>query len=267
MLDNFQITSDRLLGSSGFKRGNSSILSGAKQLCYLQRQMERGGGEIVDQNDGPATYDVTNFTIRQITECGRVIRTIGEGATSMEEVSGRIVRRLYNTLIDGQTGIRACPLVRFFKTHAYEKLDNELKDVAVNMMGGKSAPPEMKCLTLLGTVGENLEWHSRRTSKRHQAIPLDKDAIPVGIALETDLLFSGPFARAHAKQMQQVLTYLIANGWESIGHTTGTVTLATRISSASGIPKSHLVSVGWKHVADVFACLEVTDIGCGIAEA
>ena len=35
--------------------------------------------------------------------------------------------------------------------------------------------PEMKCLTLLATVGENPEWNSRRTSKGHKAIPLPSE--------------------------------------------------------------------------------------------
>jgi hypothetical protein len=29
---------------------------------------------------------VTNFTIREVTECGRAMRMMGEGASSMEEV-------------------------------------------------------------------------------------------------------------------------------------------------------------------------------------
>jgi signal transduction histidine kinase len=99
-----------------------------------------------------------------------------------------------------------------------------------------------------------------------QNLPMLQDAMPEGIALKTALLSSGPVVCAHASQIQQVLTHLITNGWESIGHAAGTVTLATRIIPASEIPTYHLASVGWKPEADVFSCLEVTDTGCGIAE-
>jgi hypothetical protein len=84
--------------------------------------------------------------------------------------------------------MRACSLVRFFKTHTYEKLDDELKGFAANMLGSKPAPPGMKCLTLLGTVGENPEWHSRRNSKGHQAIPLPSEEALSQIPMLRNLL-------------------------------------------------------------------------------
>jgi len=90
--------------------------------------------------------------------------------------------------------------------------------------------------------------------------------MPEGIALETDFLPSGPVVRAHANQMQQILTHLITNGWESIGHSAGTVTLASRILPASEVPESYLAPIDWKPASDLFACLEVTDTGCGMAE-
>lgn len=141
-----------------------------------------------NQNEGPTTYDVANFTIREVTECGRAVRTMGVGASSMEEVAGRIVRYLHDTLIDGQTGARACALIRFFKTQAYEGLDDELKAFALNMLGESTRLPGMKCLTLLGTVGENQEWNSRRTSKGHQAIPLPSEEVVHSIPMLRDLL-------------------------------------------------------------------------------
>jgi hypothetical protein len=140
------------------------------------------------QNEGPTTYDVTNFTIREMTECGRAMRSMGVGASSMEEVAGRIVRYLHDTLIDGQTGKRACSLIRFFKTHAYEGLDDELKDFALNMLGGSTPLPEIKCLTLLGTVGENQEWNSRETSKGHRAIPLPSEEVVHQIPMMRNLI-------------------------------------------------------------------------------
>jgi hypothetical protein len=121
------------------------------------------------------TYDILDFNIREMTECGRNIRTIGEGAQSMEEVAGRIVGYFYDTIIDGRTGERACSLVRFFKTHVYEQLDEELKSFAVKMLKKNKADPKMKCLTLLATIGEKPEWNSRKSSNGHQAIPLPSE--------------------------------------------------------------------------------------------
>jgi len=106
----------------------------------------------------------------------------------MEEVAGRIVRYLHDTLIDGHTGERACPLIRFFKTQAYEDLDDELKAFALNMLGGSTPLPGMKCLTLLGTVGENQEWNLRGTSKGHKAIPLPSEEVVHQIPMMRNLI-------------------------------------------------------------------------------
>ncbi len=141
-----------------------------------------------NQNEGPTTYDMANFTIRELTECGRAVRTMGVGASSMEEVAGRIVRYLHDTLIDGQTGERACSLIRFFKTQAYEGLDDELKDFALNMLGENVPLPETKCFTLLGTVGENQEWNLRGTSKGHKAIPLPSEEVVHQIPMMRNLI-------------------------------------------------------------------------------
>ncbi len=143
---------------------------------------------MINNNEGPITCDLTNFTIREVTECGRVVRAMGAGASSMEEVAGRIVRYLHDTLIDGQTGEPACSLIRFFKTQAYEGLDDELKAFALNMLGESTRLPGMKCLTLLGTVGENQEWNSRGTSKGHQAIPLPSEEVVHQIPMVRNLI-------------------------------------------------------------------------------
>jgi len=123
----------------------------------------------------PARYDINHFTIREMTECGKTLRMIGEGAKSMEEVAGRVVRYLYDNLIDGETGMRACALVRLFKTHAFEGLDAELQEFAQNMLGNKPAYPSMKCMVLLATTGEEQQWQSRKTSMGHKAIPLPSE--------------------------------------------------------------------------------------------
>ena len=124
------------------------------------------------KNQKPLIYDISNFTIRDMTECCKIVRTIGKDAKNMEEVANSIVNRLYVNLIDGQSGNKACSLVRFFKTHTFEKLDPEHQDFSKNMAGNSPVFPETKCLTLLATVGENPEWNSRKNSKGHRAIPL-----------------------------------------------------------------------------------------------
>lgn len=135
-----------------------------------------------------ATYDMTNFTLREMTECGKALRKMGGGAGSMEETAARIVRHLYDNLIDGRTGARACSLVRFFKTHPCERLDDDLQGFARNMLGDVPVTPEMKCLVLLATAGEMPEWNSRENSTGHKAIPLPSEEAVQQIPMMRNLI-------------------------------------------------------------------------------
>lgn len=129
--------------------------------------MSGGGGSRV-------TYDLSGFTIREMSECGKAMRAMGEGAASMEETAGRIVRHFYDALVDAE-GKRACALVRFYKTHPYRDLDGELRSFAEGLLGGAPPSPDMKCLVLLATAGDREEWNSRRRSRGHMAIPLPSE--------------------------------------------------------------------------------------------
>lgn len=117
-------------------------------------------------------HDLTNFDLREMTKCGSALRQSGKDSKNLEEVAGSIVRYLYDHLIDGSTGEKACALVRFFKTHNFSDLDEDLKKFARGLLSGQPEAPDMKCLTLMATAGEKPEWNSRQTSSGHKAIPL-----------------------------------------------------------------------------------------------
>ncbi len=117
-------------------------------------------------------YDLTKFTLRDMTECGIALRKLHDGTANMEEVANRIVDYFYKHLIDKQSGENSCALVRFFKTHPYEGLNPELRQFADGMLPSNSHSPKMKCLTLLATAGVKPEWNSKQTSDGHKAIPL-----------------------------------------------------------------------------------------------
>jgi hypothetical protein len=117
-------------------------------------------------------FDLSEFTLRDMTELGSSIRRLGEGASTMQEVADRVVRHLYEHLIEGDTRERCCVMVRFFKTHAYGALDDRLRNLAQGVLHGETPKPGMRCLTLLATAGEKPEWNSPRESVGHQVIPL-----------------------------------------------------------------------------------------------
>lgn len=90
----------------------------------------------------------------------------------MEEVASAIVRHFYEQFRDPESGQPIFSLVRFFKTHAWERLSPSLREFARRALGAEPSDPQMPCLTLLATVGEQPEWNTRSQSKGHQAIPL-----------------------------------------------------------------------------------------------
>ena len=116
--------------------------------------------------------DQMRFALSDMIACEAAIRKLGEGAGSMEEVADRIVRHLYDHLVDPRSGERSCILVRFFKTHPFGELDPGLRRIALHILDRPPESPAMKCLTLLATAGVRPEWNSRKSSAGHRAIPL-----------------------------------------------------------------------------------------------
>ncbi|HXG71138.1 MAG TPA: hypothetical protein VNJ04_11095 [Gemmatimonadaceae bacterium] len=116
-------------------------------------------------------YDLAHFALSDMTRCGRELRKLGADASSLEQVADRTVRFLHDSLRVSD-GSRACGLVRFFLTMPYSDLEPEQQRFVRGLIGAEVAPPTMKCLTLMATVGEMPAWNSRRTSSGHGALPL-----------------------------------------------------------------------------------------------
>ena len=110
-------------------------------------------------------YDLAALSDSDVAECGARLEGLSSGTPHMEEVADKIVGHLYENLMDRQSGQKACALVRFYKTHLYSKLDSQLQDFARGILGEVPASPDMRCLTLLATVGENPDWNSRANSR------------------------------------------------------------------------------------------------------
>jgi hypothetical protein len=114
-------------------------------------------------------YDFERFGLREMTECGASMRSIGSSMDAMEDVAGELVRFVHSSFGNPQSKETACALVRLYKTHTYADLEPALKEFA-----NKSGQPDAstKCLTLLATAGDQPEWRDRRRSVGHQTIPL-----------------------------------------------------------------------------------------------
>jgi hypothetical protein len=122
---------------------------------------------------GPAPrYDLSRFSLGDMTRCGIELRRVGTDAASMEEVADRIVRYLYERLSDPSGQGKACALARVFVTLPFGALEPEQQAFAQSVLGHAPESPGMKCLTLLATAGDEPAWNSRHTSAGHRALPL-----------------------------------------------------------------------------------------------
>ena len=133
-------------------------------------------------------YDLASLTLSAMTQLGATLRRIGAGSNSVEEVAQRVVRLLYDELLDPATGAKACVLARFYFTTKYSSLDEDLRAFGSRLMEGKELQPDTRCLTLLATAGEKPEWNSRRKSEGHQTIPLPSEQAFQAIPMVSQLI-------------------------------------------------------------------------------
>lgn len=131
----------------------------------------------MNQPLSPMAFDLAEFNLASMLRCGRGIRRAAQGTASMDAAADAIVRYLYTgsgTLPDGR---RNCALVRCYRTLSRDRLDPEQRRFADALLAGPAAAPDMKCLTLIATVGDEAPWCSPATSRGHRVIPLPSPEI------------------------------------------------------------------------------------------
>src|SRR5262245_37396733 len=117
------------------------------------------------------TYSLAQFGLSDMIACTAAVRRLGVAAT-MEEAARRIVRFLYDHLIEQATGEPACALVRLYKTHPFGELEPGLQEYLRRVPATSHIADAAPCLVLLATAGSELAWDSRHMSVRHRAFPL-----------------------------------------------------------------------------------------------
>ena len=118
------------------------------------------------------TFDLTNFGLAEMLQCGRGMRSAAAGARTMQGVATAVTGFLREHCVDPATGTRACALVRFYKTHPYASLQSDDRAFALRLLAGAKPTPGLRCLALLATAGDEPAWNDRKRSKGHRAIPL-----------------------------------------------------------------------------------------------
>jgi PAS domain S-box-containing protein len=120
-------------------------------------------------------------------------------------------------------------------------------------------------LTYLGqTTGEHEPLDLAEACRR--SLPMLRAALSKELGLESDLPSPGPIISANANQIQQVLINLVTNASEAGGNEGGAIRLAVTTVTPADIPTANRFPIDWRPGDNTYACLEVADSGCGIAE-
>ncbi|MCX5881094.1 MAG: ATP-binding protein [Deltaproteobacteria bacterium] len=181
-------------------------------------------------------------------------------AKSLNTMAGAIAHHFNNQLhvVTGNLEMAMDALPRDADT--FETLTEVLKAAR------KAAEVSGLLLTYIGqTPGKREPIDLSEVCRR--SLTLLQAAAPKGIMLKADFPSSGPVIRAKACQIQQALTHLITNAWESAGEKQGAICLTVKTVSHANIPDSNRFPIDWQPQEIVYACLEVADEGHGIPDS
>lgn len=110
-----------------------------------------------------------------VLRCGTTARGAGGGHPTLEAAARGLARCFYDEMETTGPGgpVRACALVRVYKTHPYGTLPADLRRAALALLRPDEHPaPGMRCVALLASAGDEPAWNSRRAAGGHPAIPL-----------------------------------------------------------------------------------------------
>ena len=99
-----------------------------------------------------------------------------------------------------------------------------------------------------------------------QCLPLLRAAMPKDVVLDTVCPPPVPVVSANANEIQRVLSNLVFNAWEARKDGRSVIRVTVKRVSPADIPKSHRFPVDWHPHDSAYACMQVADEGCGIAD-
>ncbi len=117
-------------------------------------------------------YELSTFDVDAVRALTAELRELPAAAT-IEEDAQQIARRLWESLV-GPDGEPALALARVYKTERFERLSPDLQEFAAGVLG-EVPEARVRCLTLLGTAGDEPAWNDRALSNGHRAIPLPSE--------------------------------------------------------------------------------------------
>ncbi len=97
-----------------------------------------------------------------------------------------------------------------------------------------------------------------------EVVETQRSSVPKGVIMKIDIPPHGPFVSANQAQVKQILSNLTVNAWEAFGEGGGDIRVSLGMVKAAETSSPHLFPAEWKPERDTYACIEVSDKGCGI---
>ncbi len=247
-------------------------ISSGQNIPGVELEMKRRDGSLVPvfsnhvllQRDGADAelfsidVDLTKqkqadeFRTRHQEQCHRI-----ERAEGLERMAGAFAH-LFNNKMQVVTG----NLELAIETLAVDEPLRECIDSAMQAATSSSEVGSLM-LTYIGQSRGTLECLDLSEIIRIKLSELET-LLPPNILFKAELPESGPVVWTTENQIFQVLTRLVTNAQEAIGKSDGEVKVVLRSLSENEIPTGHVFPPNWLRTGDRFACLEVSDTGCGI---
>lgn len=132
-------------------------------------------------------FDLSDFSLVDMLQVGRGIRSVAADAGNVRDAAQFVVEFLYRECGHPKAA-RSCALIRFYKTYRFAALEPRLQAFARKQLGAVEPMAQMKCLTLLASIGQEPQWCDPRESVGHQAIPLPSALIVEGAPMIAQLI-------------------------------------------------------------------------------
>ena len=97
-----------------------------------------------------------------------------------------------------------------------------------------------------------------------ETLPAMRASLPQTASLQVELPDPGPIIQADAAQMRQILSSLVVNAGEALDEGQGDITIIVFVTPGSHIRDAKLQPFGWQPRQERYACIQVSDTGCGM---
>ena len=269
-----------LAGFSDFYR--EAFLTGeATDERTWQAQATTRGDETIPRPDGTAKMlDIIKVPLFHADKKRKGLVILGRDITERKKVERerlQLEQRLYQMQKSESLGRMAGAIAHHFNNQlsvVIGNLEMALDDlpkksearayIAESMKASHRASETSRLmLTYLGqTTGRKEPLNLAETVR--ETIPLLDASMPQKVHLKIELPIQGPIIRADAVHIKHVITNLVTNAVEAIAENEGFVTVAMEVTAAPDVRGLRLFPLDWDPKANGYACLTVSDTGCGM---